>query len=148
LRLAAEAAGVDPTRGEIAPLLRHVGIGFGLTGIARATLHLARRRQTMLPVSLQQTHGVSLDLLYELKPQPALNAAIAELAAIARAHLDAARRIGAPKPLLPALRVGTLARAELERLRRHDHDLFDPRSIAASPRDIWRLAARRLIGSW
>jgi phytoene/squalene synthetase len=99
-------------------------------------------------VSLQQKHGVSLDLLYELKPQPALNAAIAELAIAARKHLDTAKRIAVPRPLLPALRIGTLARAQLARLRRHDHDLFDPRSIAASPRDIWRLAARRLIGSW
>ena len=50
--------------------------------------------------------------------------------------------------LLPALRIGTLARAQLARLRRRDHELFDPRSIAPSPRDIWRLAGRRLIGSW
>jgi NADH dehydrogenase [ubiquinone] 1 alpha subcomplex assembly factor 6 len=148
LRLAAEAAGIDPDQGDIAPLIRHVGIGFGLTGVARATLYLARRRQTMLPASLQQKHGLSLDLLYELKPQPGLNAAIAELAAIARGHLDAAKRSTTPKPLLPALRIGTLARAQLARLRRHDHDLFDPRSIATSPRDVWRLAAHRLIGSW
>jgi NADH dehydrogenase [ubiquinone] 1 alpha subcomplex assembly factor 6 len=148
LRLAAEAAGIDPVRSEVAALIRHVGIGFGLTGIARATLHLAGRRRTMLPVSLQQQHGLSLDLLYELKPQPALNAAITALATIARSHLDAAKRIGAPKPLLPALRIGTLARAQLARLQRHGHDLFEPRSIATSPRDIWRLAGRRLIGSW
>lgn len=148
LRLAAEAAGLDPATGDLAELIRHVGIGFGLTGIARATLHLAQRRRTMLPLSLQQKHGVSLDLLYELKPQPGLNAAIATLAAAAGDHLDAAKRLAAPRPLLPALRIGTLARAQLARLRRRDHELFDPRSIAPSPRDIWRLAGRRLIGSW
>ncbi|WP_459853705.1 squalene/phytoene synthase family protein [Dongia sp. agr-C8] len=148
LRLAAESAGIDPGSGETAALIRHVGIGFGLTGIARATLYLARRRQTLLPVSLLRKHGVSLDQLYELKPQPGLNAAIAELAATARGHLDAARRLPAPKSLLPALRIGTLARAHLARLREHGHDLFDPRSIEASPRDIWRLAGKRLIGSW
>ena len=148
LRLAADAAGLDPQSPGLADLIRHVGVGFGLTGIARATLYLARRRSTLLPASLQQKHRVSLDLLYELKPQPGLNAAIAELAAAARHHLEAAKRIAAPKPLLPALRIGTLARAQLARLRQHNHDLFDPRSIAASPRDIWRLAARRLIDSW
>ena len=148
LRLAAEAAGLDPESGDLARLIRHTGLGFGLTGIARATLYLAARRRTMLPASLQQKHGVSLDLLYELKPQPGLNAAITELAAAARGHLDAAKRIPAPKPLLPALRIGTLARAQLGRLRHHNHDLFDPRSIEAGPRDIWRLAGRRLIGSW
>jgi phytoene/squalene synthetase len=148
LRLAAEAAGVDPASGDPAAVIRHVGIGFGLTGIARATLYLARQRQTLLPRSLLEKHGVSLDLLYELKPQPGLNAAIAELAATARGHLEAARRLRAPSPLLPALRVGTLARAQLARLEKHGHDLFAPRSIEASPRDIWRIAGRRLIGSW
>jgi phytoene/squalene synthetase len=148
LRLAAEAAGLDPESGAHAELVRHVGIGFGLTGIARATLYLARQRRTLLPRDLQQKHGVSLDPLYELKPQPGLNGAIAELAAAARGHLDAAKRIAAPKPLLPALRIGTLARAQLERLRRAGYDLFDARSIESSPRDIWNLAARRLTGSW
>ncbi|WP_395017559.1 squalene/phytoene synthase family protein [Dongia sp.] len=148
LRLAAEAAGIDPVSGDAATLIRHVGIGFSLTGIARATLYLARRRHTLLPQSLLAKHGVSLDRLYELKPQPGLNAAIAELAAAARGHLDAARRLPAPSPLLPALRIGTLARAHLARLRHRDHDLFDPRSIEASPRDIWRIAGKRLIGSW
>jgi phytoene/squalene synthetase len=148
LRLAAEAAGLDPEAGELAALIRHVGIGFGLTGIARATLYLARRRRTLLPESLQRRHGVSLDLLYDLKPQPSLNAAIADLAAAAQDHLKAAKRIAAPQRLLPALRIGTLARAHLAQLRRTGHDLFDARSIEASPRDIWRLAGKRLIGSW
>jgi phytoene/squalene synthetase len=148
LRLAAEAAGIDPAAGDLAALIRHVGIGFGLIGIARATLYLAGRRHTLLPHSLLEKHGVSLDLLYELKPQPGLNAATAALAAAARSHLDAARHMRAPKPLLPALRIGTLARAHLARLARHNHDLFDPRSIEASPHDIWRLASKRLIGSW
>ena len=148
LRLAAEAAGLDPGSAGLAALIRHVGLGFGLAGIARATLYLAGRRRTMLPQSLLQKHGVSLDLLYELKPQPGLNAAVAELAATARDHLDAAKRLRAPQPLLPALRIGTLARAQLARLERRNHDLFDLRSIDASPRDIWRLAARRLLGNW
>jgi phytoene/squalene synthetase len=148
IRLAAEAAGLDPASGDCAALIRHAGIGVGLTGIARATLYLARRRHTLLPQSLLEKYGVSLDLLYELKPQPGLNAAIAELADTARDHLDAAKRLAAPKPLLPALRIGTLARAHLARLGQRNHDLFDPRSIEPGPRDIWRLAGKRLIGSW
>jgi phytoene/squalene synthetase len=148
LRLAAEAAGLDPAAGDLPDLIRHVGIAYGLAGTARTVLHHAQRRRTLLPARLQEKHGVSLDLLYELKPQPGLPAAIAELAAAARGHLDAARRIPAPKPLLPALRIGTLARAALARLAARDHDLFDPQSIAPSPRDIWRLAAKRLLGTW
>ena len=148
LRLAAEAVGLDPASGDVAALIRHVGIGYGLTGIARAALHLAGQRRTMLPADLQAKHGLSLDLLYELKPQPGLTAAIAELATAARDHLAAAKRLAAPRPLQPALRIGTLARAELARLERRGFDLFDARSIEPSPLDIWRLAAVRLIGSW
>jgi phytoene/squalene synthetase len=148
IRLAAEAAGLDPAAGELAPLVRHAGIGVGLAGIARAVLYPARRRQTLLPQSLLEKHNVSLDRLYELKPQTGLNAAVAELAGVARNHLDAAKRLPAPKPLLPALRIGTLARAHLARLKRRKYDLFDPQSIAPSPRDIWRLAGKRLLGSW
>jgi len=148
LRLAAEAAGLEPQSGTLPALIRHVGVAYGLSGIARATLYLARQRRTMLPAALLAQHGVSLDLLYDLKPQPGLNAGIADLAETARGHLDAAKKLAAPKPLLPALRIGTLTRAALDRLARCNHDLFDPRSIETSSSDIWRLAARRLIGSW
>ena len=148
LRLAAEAAGLEPQSGTLPALIRHVGVAYGLSGIARATLYLARQRRTMLPAALLAQHGVSLDLLYDLKPQPGLNAVIADLAETARGHLDAAKKLAAPKPLLPALRIGTLTRAALDRLARCNHDLFDPRSIETSSSDIWRLAARRLIGSW
>lgn len=148
LRLAAEAAGLDLATGDSEALIRAVGIAFGLTGMLRATLHLARHRRTVLPTALLEKHDISLDRLYDLKPQPGLSAAIAEIAGAARAQLATAQRFSAPPALLPALRIGTLARAQLARLERRNHDLFDQRSIEASPRDIWRLAAKRLMGSW
>jgi phytoene/squalene synthetase len=148
IALALEAAGLDPDAGDLPELVRHVGIAYGLTGIARATLFLAARRRTLLPASLIAANGLSLDRLFDLKPQPGLAGAVASLAAAARGHLDAARRLQAPRRALPALRIGNLARAQLARLERRGYDLFDPRSIAASPFDIWRLAGHRLAGSW
>jgi hypothetical protein len=44
--------------------------------------------------------------------------------------------------LLPA----RLAALQLERLRRHNYDLFDYRSIDGRPIDIWRLLLARLGG--
>jgi len=148
LALAAAAAGLDPEAQEVAAVIRHVGIGFALAGTARATLHLAGRRRTMLPAALLARHGVSLDRLYDLKPQPELSRAIAEIAALGRRHVEDAKRHRAPAGLLPALRIGTLARAQLARLERRGYDLFDPRSIEAAPLDIWRIAGQKLIGSW
>jgi hypothetical protein len=46
------------------------------------------------------------------------------------------------------LRIGTLARLQLSRLERARYDLFDPRSIENAPLDLWRLMAKRLVGSW
>ena len=148
LALAAAAAGLDPDAEEVAAVIRPLGIGFALTGTVRATLHLAGRRRTMLPASLLERHGVSLDRLYDLKPQPELRRALADIAAEARRQLADAKRHRAPAALLPALRIGTLARAQLARLERRGYDLFDPRSIEASPLDVWRLAGKKLIGSW
>jgi hypothetical protein len=54
----------------------------------------------------------------------------------------------APRTLLPALRIGTLAQRQLARLARCNHDLFDPRSIEPSPRDLWALTLRRALGTW
>jgi len=148
LALAAEAAGLDAEAGDVMALTRQVGTAFALAGIARATLHLARHRRTLLPRAVLQAHDVSLDRLYELKAQPGLAPAVATIADRARAELAAARLLRAPASLVPALRVGTLARAALKRLERHDHDLFDPKSVEASPLDIWRLFARKLTGTW
>jgi phytoene/squalene synthetase len=148
LMLAAAALGVDPAKETVAAALRGVGTAHAFTGIARAALHLAGHHRVLLPVDLLARHGVSLALLYDQKPQPGLQPAIEELAQAARGELTDAARVPVPKTLLPVMRIGTLARAELARLRKHGHDLFDPRSVAGSPRDIWRLALCRWTGRW
>ncbi|HVZ01941.1 MAG TPA: squalene/phytoene synthase family protein [Dongiaceae bacterium] len=146
LALAAEAAGLAAD--DVRDLTRPVGVAVALIGTARATLYLAQRQRRMLPDDIVAATGLSTDALFTLKPQPALNAAIGRLAAAARAHLAAARRRRVPAALAPALRIGTLAKLQLGRLERSGYDLFDPTSIEGSPLDLWRLTAKRVLGTW
>jgi phytoene/squalene synthetase len=146
LSLAADAAGLEAEA--VRDLARAVGIAVALIGTARATLHLAQRQRRMIPDEVVAATGLSVDRLFTLKPQPALASAIERLCTTARAHLAAAHRMQAPAALLPALRIGTLAKRQLVRLERARYDLFDPKSIENAPLDLWRLMARRLLRTW
>jgi phytoene/squalene synthetase len=146
LALCAEAAGIEAA--SVAELTRALGIAVALTGTARATLYLAQRQRRMIPDDIAAATGLSTDALFTLKPQPALAPAVERLAEAARGHLETARRLKAPAALAPALRIGTLARLQLARLERARYDLFDPKSIEASPLDLWRLTLRRMLGTW
>lgn len=146
LALAAEASGLEAEA--VGDLTRAVGIAVALTGIARATLYLAQHQRRMIPDDVVATTGLSVDVLFALKPQPALAHAIERLAGAARGHLAAARRLKAPAALAPALRIGTLAKLQLGRLERSRYDLFDAKSIEGSPLDLWRLMLKRSRGAW
>jgi phytoene/squalene synthetase len=139
-------AGLDSETDRLSELARRVGIATGLTGAVRSTLHLAGRRRSMLPASVLLETGVSIQQLYELKPQAALNRAAEILAKRAETHLDACRDSRPPRAAWPAVLAARLARLQLQRLKRGRYDLFDPRSIENAPSDIWRLAARRILG--
>ena len=87
-----------------------------------------------------------LDKLFELRPQPALQACLRLVAERARRELDAARRRRVPRRAKPLTLAGRLTVLHLERLRRAAYDPFDPRVIAAAPFDIWRLLGTAITG--
>ena len=145
VELALEICGVGLRPRENA-LARHVGTAYALTGLLRATLYHAREKRLMLPQAVLGAAGVSADRLFDLKDQPGLRAAVKEMAETAAGHLAAARKLDPPRRAIPALLVGRLAAAQLERLRRRGYDLFDYRSIEASPLDLWRLGLARVLG--
>ena len=145
IELAMEICGVGLRERELA-LARHVGIAYALTGLLRATLYHAREKRLMLPKSVLSETGVSAGQLFDLKNQPALRDAVKLMAKTARGHLAGARKLHPPRRAIPALLVGRLAAAQLERLKRRGYDLFDYRSIEASPLDLWRLGWARIIG--
>jgi phytoene/squalene synthetase len=146
LALCAEAAGIAADG--VRDLTRSLGIAVALTGIARATLYLAQHQRRMIPDDIVAATGLSTDGLLTLKPQRELAPAIERIGDAARVHFAVARGLAAPRALLPALRIGTLARLQLRRLERARYDLFDPTSIETGPLDLWRLTAKRLTGGW
>jgi phytoene/squalene synthetase len=146
IRLSLQVSGLEAGQGRVIEMARHAGIAYGLTGLIRATLFHAQSRRLLLPRDVLLRHGVDLDRLAELKPQPALPLAIADLAQHAFGHLDRLRALAPSRQAVPALLVARLAARQLERLKRGGYDLFDYGNIANAPTDIWRLLAARLAG--
>lgn len=138
--------GRDPADERMDAMARHAGIAYGLTGLIRATLFQAQYRRLLLPQDVMRRHGVDLDLLFDLKPQPALAKAVEELVRIAGDHLAALRSLRPSRRVVPALLTARLAGLQLERLRRGGYDLFVYENIDNRPSDIWRLLAARLMG--
>ena len=109
---------------------RHVGIAWALTGLLRAVPFHLRHRRVTLPADLLGRHGLSAVRLLDWRPDPrALAPAVAEVAAAARHHLAAARRLASevPAAALPALLPATLADLYLDSLERSGWDVFSPR---------------------
>lgn len=126
--------------------VRAVCMAWGLTGLLRAVPFHAAQKRVHLPRDLLAEHGIAVeDLWQQRKP--------ADLAKVARAiageavrQLEMAGTRRWPRRLMPALMPGTLARINLRRLERADHDLWAP-SIQRSPDGLaWRLLAAYLRG--
>jgi phytoene synthase len=146
IRLSLEAVGLDPTESTLAAASAEVGRAYATIGCARSVLLDARRHRVRLPAEALAEAGVDIDKLFDLRPQPALQACLRALGEQARATLDAARRRPVPRRALPLILTAKLAGLHLERLRRAAYDPFDPRVIATPPFDVWRLLPTAIIG--
>ena len=70
---------------EAAPaLVQSVSSGYGLTGLLRATVYLARQRRCVMPMALLDAEGAREDDFYTLRPHESINRVIRNLAAQAR----------------------------------------------------------------
>ncbi|WP_222182977.1 phytoene/squalene synthase family protein [Geminicoccus harenae] len=115
---------------------RRIGTGYGLVGILRATGHLARHGQIMLPDDLLRQHGVGRDALLAGKPGPGLAEVAAVVALAARDELRSLRPVRG-EPATPLL---LITRHQLRMLDRLDHDPFAAAAIGRPP-----LLALRLL---
>lgn len=147
VQLALQALGAD---GEAAAAAgRHVGIAWGLTGLARAVPHHARARRIFLPAELNRAAGLDVFALFERGPTDGLAAVVERLADAATEHLAAARalRREVPRPALPALLLARLADGYLRRLALSRYDPFaaavQRRTAAALPQLALAAAAGR-----
>jgi NADH dehydrogenase [ubiquinone] 1 alpha subcomplex assembly factor 6 len=139
-RLALEA--LDAGGEEAAEAAREVGIAYALVGLIRAIPFHARARRSFIPADVAAEVGLDLAALFELKPSPALPAAVECLAGRASQYLASARsrRQRLPRHTLPALMPAQVASGYLRDIKAAYNDPFAPRVAARESRTVLRLA--------
>ena len=125
---------------------RDVGIAFAISGLLRALPMQMAGRHPIIPAAVAAGHGLNLADLALARNSSALPAAIAEIAATAKSHLQLARakRDAIPRAALPALLPGVIANRSLRRLEAAGHNPFAPVLSQPDPLQSWRLAAAML----
>ena len=131
------AGGQDPGAADAAG---HAGLAIGLAGLLRALPWTARAGQLFVPADILQSHGVTRDDVVLGRGGPGFATALADMRALARRHLDAARqRAGTVTPAIrPAFAPLALVPAYLARMERPGYDPF--RTAIDEPG--WRKIAR------
>src|SRR5579863_8876861 len=119
-----------------------VGTAYGIAALLRAFPLHAARGQLYVPVGLLARHNVQASDMFAGRSSYGLNAALAELRHVARAHLAAGRQgiLELPQQALPAFLPGASVGSLLQRLDRCD--AFSPAEISPWRRQwlIWRAA--------
>lgn len=128
----------------------HVGIAFAVAGLLRAIPFHARAGRMLVPASLAAGAGLDPQSVLAMRCSAPLRSCVAELAALAAAHLAEARllRREVPRAALPALLPARLAERHLARLRRAGHDPFDPGLPAPDGVRAWLLGYAALTGRY
>jgi 15-cis-phytoene synthase len=125
----------------------HAGIAYGLTGLLRALPWHCARGQVFVPAAILQAHGVSGDDFAAGHASPAVLAALVELRAVARAHLDIfyAKLPGLPEKSRPAFLPVCLCEPYLRLMEKSGYDPF--KGVIELPQwkrqwILWRAARR------
>lgn len=131
--------GSDPGNADAAG---HAGVAYAATGLLRAFPWHARQGQVFVPADILSRHGVVRDDIVTGRGGPGLQAALADLRAVARRHLDQVRTLRAtiPADAEPAFRPLALVEPYLKQMERRDYDPF--RTDVDLPR--WR----KILALW
>lgn len=126
--LLAAAARLAAPAPELHHLARHAGLALGIVRVLASLPRDAAHRQLFVPLDLLERHGSSLEEVFAAKQTPALRAAVDELGAAARQHLDAAMGLLAdtPREVRPMFLPLALVERDLARALRPDRDPFQP----------------------
>jgi phytoene synthase len=131
--------------------VRHAGIAQAIASLLAAFPLHAARRQLYLPLDLMQRHGARPEDAFAGVATPQLKAALAELRAVARAHLAQIPIGDIPAALMAAFLPAALVAPTLKRLERGANAPFTPRPLPPWRRQwlLWRAARnpRRITGS-
>ncbi len=125
----------------------HAGIAYGITGLIRALPWQRARGQVFIPVEILQAHGANRDDFAAERASEAVLAAIADLRAVARAHLDIfyAKLPGLPDKSRPAFLPVCLCEPYLRLMEKPGYEPF--KTIIELPQwrrqwILWRAARR------
>jgi 15-cis-phytoene synthase len=125
----------------------HAGIAFGITGLIRALPWHCARGQVFIPVEILQAHGASRHDFAAGHASPAVLAALGNMRAVARAHLDNfyAGLPGLPEKSRPALLPVCLCEPYLRLMEKPGYEPF--KTVLELPQwrrqwILWRAARR------
>jgi 15-cis-phytoene synthase len=125
----------------------HAGIAYGITGLIRALPWHRARGQVFIPVEILQAHEAKREDLAVGHASPGVLAALAELRAVARAHLNIfyAKLPGLSDESRPAFLPASLCEPHLRLMERPRYDPF--KSVIELPQwktqwILWRAARR------
>lgn len=121
-------------------LARHAGLAHGIAQVIARLGFDASRRQSFVPLQLLERHGADPEKMFAGQDTPALRAALRELAAGARSHLDKAMAMLPELQLEPRAVYLPLAmvRRTLNDLARASNNPFVPQP-ASRLRILWTL---------
>jgi phytoene synthase len=138
-----------PPSAELDHLARHAGLTFGFVQAINAMPRDAARRQLFVPLQLLEKHGSGMEQVFSGRQTPQARAAIDELIASARQHLDTALALLAEvsPEMRPIFLPLAIVRADLRRLSRADNDPFPPhfRSRFSTLWVTWRASRSALF---
>jgi phytoene synthase len=125
---------------EIEHLARHAGLAQGITQVISALPLDAPRRQLFVPLQLLESQGSGMEEVFSGKETPKVRAALDQLIAEARGHLNTAFALlaGAPSPVRPVFLPLALVNRDLKRMSRADSDPFALR-VTSRLRTLWTL---------
>ncbi|QLH71885.1 phytoene/squalene synthase family protein [Rhodopseudomonas palustris] len=136
------AQGAGQASDAVEHVARHAGVVVGVARIVARLPYDSARRQLYLPNDVLQRHGCDLEQVFSGQSTAALRAALTEVVAEARKHLDQAFQelIELPAAVRPAFLPLGLARCDLNRLAGPERDPFTPfeRSRLATLWTLWR----------
>jgi phytoene synthase len=125
----------------------HAGIAYGITGLIRALPWHCARDQVFVPAEILQAHGASRDDFAAGHVSKGILAALADLRAITRAHLDTfdARLHSLPNKSRTAFLPACLCEPYLRLMETPDYDPF--KTVIELPQwkrqwSLWRAARR------
>lgn len=124
-----------------AAMVDHGGIAYAITGLLRAMPFHASRGQIFLPDEIIARHGVDREDLFSARETPELRAALTEVRALARHHLDQAGTCirDICKQAVPAVLPIALVRPYLQTMDRPGYKPFAEKCVVPQWRRQWTL---------